>query len=84
MLMTYQSEDKQTERKLLGVIMELLGLRMGAVVTGLQQSGMECVHKNVSATEANSSVRQAPSYIESDEDKPSSPIPVLFWLNKAV
>lgn len=45
--------------KRLAEILELLGLGTGTIVTGLQQSRMECLNKEVLRKEINTSVSEA-------------------------
>lgn len=62
-------------RRLIGIF-QLLGLGLGTIVTDVQQSGMECVLKEVLKREVKASVSEAAPYFRS-ENMPSVPIPVV-------
>lgn len=69
-------------RKHLVGILELLGLGMGTMVTRLQQSGMEYLHKDVLRREVNAIVSKAAMYFRRSEDAPSGPSIIVDSLIK--
>lgn len=55
-------------RRHLAVILEFLDLGMDTMVTGLQGSGVECLHKDVLRREVNSSVSETALYFRRSEE----------------
>lgn len=60
----------------MAAILDLLNLAMGTIETGLQQSGMECLHREVLRREVNASVSEAAPYFRRSENMPSGPVTV--------
>lgn len=59
---------KAIGQKCLAIILELLGLGMGGMVTGIHHSGVECVHKDVVRRETNAPVGEAEVYLRTSGD----------------
>lgn len=80
-----RSEEVQTtiERIFSKVAVWLLDLRIGTIVTGMQQSGVEDKLNDVLIREVNSSIRAVGSSLGRDEDRLSGPsLMVIFVVRR--
>lgn len=69
-------------RKHVAGILVLLDLGMCTIMIGLQQSGMECLHREVLKKEINASVIETAPFVRKGEEISSRPIPAVIFVEQ--